>query len=222
MESYIVKVLETNFVTHNVKHFVVEKPAGYTFVPGQATDVAINKPGLTEELRPFTFTAKKAWDHLEFMIKIYTGHNGVTEKLIDVNAGDELILHEVFGTIAYHGPGVFIAGGAGITPFIAILRQLKSEGNLDGNTLLFANHTESDIILRDELADLLGDNFINILKEPVTPGTPRAMIDMPLLKQYTGNSSNYYYICGPDPFTAAMIRNLQNLGVPKAQIIYEQ
>jgi len=38
---------------------------------------------------------------------------------------DELILHDVFGAISYMGEGVFIAGGAGITPFISIFRYLK-------------------------------------------------------------------------------------------------
>jgi len=93
MEKHIVKVLQTNFVTHNVKHFVIEKPAGYTFVSGQATDVSINKPGLEDELRPFTFTSLNHWENLEFTIKIYTDHDGVTNKLLNINAGDELILH---------------------------------------------------------------------------------------------------------------------------------
>src|SRR5471030_3084688 len=105
MEKHIVKVLKTNFVTHNVKHFVVEKPAGYTFISGQATDVAINKPGLENELRPFTFTSLNEWDNLEFTIKIYTDHDGVTHKLLNINQGDELLLHDVFGTIAYSKPG---------------------------------------------------------------------------------------------------------------------
>src|SRR5690242_12534473 len=130
MKSHIVKVLEANLLTHNVKRFKVEKPAGYTFVPGQATDVAINKRGLENELRPFTFTCLPDADHLEFMIKMYTGHNGMTEKLRDVKAGDELILHEVFGAIEFKGPGLFVAGGAGITPFVAILRHLKSQNKL--------------------------------------------------------------------------------------------
>jgi ferredoxin-NADP reductase len=71
MKSSIVKVLRTELVTHNVKRFVVEKPDGYTFVPGQATDIAINKPGLENELRPFTFTCLPSADYLEFMIKMY-------------------------------------------------------------------------------------------------------------------------------------------------------
>lgn len=120
MEKHIVKILTVGHLTHNVKRFVVEKPAGYEFIPGQATDVAINRPGWTDQCRPFTFTSVPDAHFLEFTIKIYTGHNGVTEQLAKLGPGDELLIHEVFGAIAYKGPGVFIAGGAGITPFIAI------------------------------------------------------------------------------------------------------
>jgi ferredoxin-NADP reductase len=222
MEQHIVKVLETEFVTHNVKRFQVEKPAGYTYVPGQATDVSINKPGLENELRPFTFTSRTKEDYLEFIIKIYKGHNGVTEKLQDIGSGDELILHEVFGTIRYVGPGLFIAGGAGITPFIAILRQLKEENKLAGNRLLFANRTAADIILRQELSEMLGDNFFNVLEQPDNAQAIKGFIDSNLLQQHITATNQYFYICGPDRFTAAMIGNLLGLGVEDNHIIREQ
>lgn len=221
MDSYIVKVLSVDFITHNVKRFVVEKPAGYTFIPGQATDVAINRPGLETELRPFTFTSHTDDDHLEFIIKIYTGHDGITEKLAAIHEGDELIIHEVFGAINYKGPGVFIAGGAGITPFIAILRHLRSAGQLAGNSLLFANRTEGDIILKEELKALLGDACILILDKPVNPTAKGRYIDMQLLYPYI-NSLAYYYVCGPDKFMEMMITNLKSLGVNDAQIVLEE
>jgi ferredoxin-NADP reductase len=43
MEEHIVKIIATKDVTHNVRSFRIEKPAGYTFEPGQATEVSINK-----------------------------------------------------------------------------------------------------------------------------------------------------------------------------------
>jgi ferredoxin-NADP reductase len=222
MNRHIVKVLKSDFVTHNVKRFVVEKPEGYSFVAGQATDIAINRPSLENELRPFTFTCLNEAGHLEFIIKIYKGHNGMTEKLDEVNAGDELILHEVFGTISYKGPGLFIAGGAGITPFIAILRQLQLRNELSGITLLFANRTADDIILHDELKDILQDKFINVLEITDDPGMKKGFINSELLKQYLRGGDQYCYVCGPDKFTAIMVEKLLELGVPKSQIIIEQ
>lgn len=222
MANHIVKVLQTNFVTHNVKRFVLEKPAGYIFISGQATDISINKAGLETELRPFTFTSVNESATIEFIIKIYKGHNGITEKLNEVTVGDELILHDVFGTIRYEGEGLFIAGGAGITPFISIFRELLLQHKLSGNTLLFANRTEDDIILKDELRKMLGENYFNVLEKPVGSDIKRKLIDKELLKHYVDKHTKHYYICGPDKFTNAMIENLQNLGIEKSQIIFEQ
>jgi len=114
----IVRILEIEEVTHDVKCFRMEKPAGYQFVPGQATDVAINKPGLEEEKRPFTFTALNAAPYLEFTIKGYPDHHGVTQQLHQLQPGDELIIEDAWVPIEYKSPGYFIAGGAGITPFV--------------------------------------------------------------------------------------------------------
>jgi hypothetical protein len=44
MENHIVKVSVEP--THDVMRFKVQKPEGYTFVSGQATDVSINTPTL--------------------------------------------------------------------------------------------------------------------------------------------------------------------------------
>ena len=97
MSEHIVKVLEAKFITHDVKRFVVEKPEGYDFIPGQATDVSINLPEWKDLLRPFTFTSLRESKNLEFMIKLYFDHEGVTKMLGRINAGDELILHDEIG-----------------------------------------------------------------------------------------------------------------------------
>jgi ferredoxin-NADP reductase len=222
MEKHIVKVLKTEFVLYNVKRFTVEKPKGYTFTSGQATDVSLNKPGMEEDLHPFTFTCLNSDDHLEFTIKIYKGHNGFTKKLLDINEGDGLIVHEVFGTIVYHGPGLFIAGGAGITPFISILRQLKKDGELAGNVLLFANHTDKDVILKAELDEMLGANHIDVIAEPEAPNAYGSHIDKKLIKQFLTDKTEYAYVCGPDEFVSIMKGYLLDLGLAENQIIIEQ
>jgi len=44
MEEHTVKIISTGSLTHDVKILQVEKPAGYSFIPGQATDVSVNTP----------------------------------------------------------------------------------------------------------------------------------------------------------------------------------
>lgn len=70
MEKHIVKILAIRKVTHDVKRFRVEKPEGYSFIPGQATEVSVNTPELKDEKRPFTFTCLNREPYLEFTIKI--------------------------------------------------------------------------------------------------------------------------------------------------------
>src|SRR5690606_38962205 len=142
-----------------VKRFVLTKPAGYKFIPGQSVFVSINVPGQENDKRPFTFTGLNQWDVLELMIKINDRHDGVTHKLDKLAIGSELIISDPWGTIQYKGDGVFIAGGSGITPFIAILRQLKEDNQIHGDTLIFSNEMKSDSFLEEELTELLGDNF---------------------------------------------------------------
>lgn len=165
MEEHIVKIIATKDVTHNVRSFRIEKPNGYTFEPGQATEVSINKEKWKDERRPFTFTSLNEWPYLEFTIKMYGDHQGVTNELRTLKAGDELIIRDVWGAIAYKGEGYFIAGGAGITPFIAILRQLKKDNKVGNNQLYFSNKTTADIILHDELNEILANNAHYIITD---------------------------------------------------------
>ena len=140
-ERHIVSILSVEADTHDVKRFRVEKPSGYTFIPGQATEVSINKEGWQDKRNPFTFTSLNAEDSLEFTIKIYDAHQAVTHQLALLKPGDELILHDVWGAIQYKGEGTFIAGGAGVTPFIAIFRQLHADGKIGANRLICSNRS---------------------------------------------------------------------------------
>lgn len=221
MESHIVKILAVTPVTHNVHQFTVEKPPGYTFVPGQATEVSINKPGWEEERRPFTFTSLTEWEYLEFTIKIYDEHNSVTHELGQLKAGDELILHDVWGTIHYKGEGVFIAGGAGVTPFIAIFRDLQNKGQLGTNQLICSNKTLGDIILKDEFEAMLGKHFINTLTVQEVPGYDHHTIDESYLKEKITHFDQHFYICGPDPMVQQLKAILTKLAGSEALVTVE-
>lgn len=213
MEEHAVKIISIEPVTHNVKRFKLQKPQGYKFLPGQATEVAINKPGWKNERRPFTFTSLNDWDHLEFTIKIYSDHEGVTNQLGQLRVGDELLLHDVWGAIQYKDEGTFIAGGAGVTPFIAIFRQLQKDKRLGNNRLIFSNRTHRDIILKDEFAAMLGDNFINTLTQENIPGYDHHRVDEEYLKEKVRDFNQQFYLCGPDAMVKEVQIALQKLGV---------
>jgi ferredoxin-NADP reductase len=202
MDIYPVRVLSTRWVTHDVRQFMVDKPKGYSFVPGQATEVSLPSDRWKDQRRPFTFTGLNEWDHLEFTIKIYRDHHGVTEQLGNIHVGDEIVLHDVWGAIQYKGEGTFIAGGAGITPFIAIFRQLRRDGALGDNRLIFSNKTEKDIILKDQWDEWLRGRVQYTLTKEKVPGFGYGKIDEAWLKANIGHFKQQFYVCGPDSMVA--------------------
>jgi ferredoxin-NADP reductase len=201
----------------------VEKPKHYGFIPGQATEISINKPGWKDEKRPFTFTSLNSEPTLEFTIKSYTDRHGVTDELYRLQVGDSLIIHDVWGAISYEGPGYFIAGGAGITPFIAMLRQLHKEGGLKDNRLFFSNKTARDIILYDELERMLDGNALFLLsREQAKAGFINGHIDEAFLQRNVDDFQKHFYVCGPDPMVQGISETLSKLGASTESIVFEK
>jgi ferredoxin-NADP reductase len=222
MSESVVKILKIESLTQDVKRFEVKKPAGYTFIPGQATEVAINKLTWKHERRPFTFTSLNESRNLEFVIKRYPAHKGVTDALHQLSAGDELVIHDVWGAINFKGNGIFIAGGAGITPFIAILRQLHKDNKIRGNQLIFSNKTKNDIILNAEFEHMLGPNYINVITQEKVEGIRNKRIDKVFLLETVRDFSKHFYVCGPDKFVNDISDMLVQLGAGVESVIIEK
>lgn len=222
MATHIVKILESSFINHDVKRFITEKPEGYHFIPGQGTDVSINLPEWNNMFRPFTFTSLNSSPYLEFLVKIYDERNGVTRQLGKTNAGAELILKEPFGSIHYKGPGVFIAAGTGITPFLAIFRDLYQRRKLQGCTLILSNKTSQDILHPEELVKMLGYNFINIFTREGVIGFIDRRIDRNYLVDSIRDFSGNFYICGPQLFVKQLNGYLLSLGASADTLVFEQ
>jgi ferredoxin-NADP reductase len=219
---HLVKIKSIGKVTHDVLQIVTEKPKNHTFTPGQATEISISKKGWENEKRPFTFTCLPENDYLEFTIKTYPSHNGVTNQLLHLKKDDELILHDVFGAIHYKGEGVFIAGGAGVTPFISIFRSLQSKNKIGNNKLIFANKTKADIIHEAEFKKLLGPNFINILSDEVVAGYANGLLTEDFIQKHSGGTDKMFYICGPPPMMDVAENALKNLHVNEESIVKEE
>jgi len=216
-----ITIKDSDFITHNVLHFIADKPEGFEFTPGQATELSIGKEEWKNEKRPFTFTSLPEEDQLEFTMKVYPSLQGVTKELPGLAKGDTFIVRDVWGTINYKGPGVFIAGGAGVTPFIAILKDLAEKGNLNGNKLIFANKTRRDIIMRDQFEEWLGDDFINILSQEKSEEYASGHINKEFLKKHIDDFSRYFYLCGPPEFMEVVEKDLKELGMPDGKLVKE-
>ena len=221
MEKQILKIERIEKATHNVLRFSLNNSKEIKFEPGQAAELAVDKDGWRDEAHPFTFTSLPSQDHLEFTIKIYPDHEGVTDQLSKLEVGDSIILKDIYGAIKFKDKGTFIAGGAGVTPFISILRDLNQKDELSGNRLIFANSKEEDIINKSEFESILGDDFLNILSREEVKPYAHGRIDLEYLRDNITSPDDYFYICGPEAMMDAVEDSLKELGVKEEKIVKE-
>ncbi|MFW5655768.1 MAG: FAD-binding oxidoreductase [Roseicyclus sp.] len=207
-------------VTHDVRRFRFDRPEGFDYEAGQATHMALDREGWRDEDRPFTMASlPDEGAHLDFVIKIYPDHDGVTKELGRLAPGARVLATEPAGAITDHGAGTFLAAGAGITPFIPILDSLAREDRIAGSTLVFANKSERDIILRDHWTALGGLETVFVTDTP-GDGFPDGPVDAGMLARVV-QRDRPVYICGPHGFVDAMKAALDEIGVAQENRVVE-
>jgi hypothetical protein len=210
--EYKLKIIQKQWLTHDVMQFTMEKPEGFTFTAGQAVEVTLDDPKFKDDWHPFTLTSLNKDENLEFTIKCYPKHKGMTSALSKLEKGDHFIITDPWDSFTDKGPGVFIAGGTGVTPFIALLRQMHEGGKVEGSSLIFSNKTEKDIFLYHEFKSILGDNFINVLTEEKMEPFLYGRIDKAFLKEHISDFKQPFYLCGPEGFADDIGNYLKELG----------
>ncbi|MBM3232588.1 flavodoxin reductase [Candidatus Pacearchaeota archaeon] len=198
-KEHIVIIEEIVDVSNNVKRFRLDKPPGFKFIPGHS--VMISLPENIKDSHPFSFTSTNDDSYLEFHIKKYNSPGNFTSRLHSLKPGDSLILSDQFGSIRYTKPGLMIAAGQAITPFIAILRQLKRDNSLTGNTLLHSVSRRDDLFLENELKSFLGNNYIIALTKENHPDYLYGRINKTTLRQFLPKNKQSYVI-GSDDFVS--------------------
>ncbi|MBS1301848.1 flavodoxin reductase [Loktanella sp. SALINAS62] len=219
--SYTLTVKKTEPLTHDTYRLICSRPDGFDFEPGQATHMALDKDGWRDEDRPFTMVSDPSDSDVVFVIKSYPSHDGVTEMVPDIQPGDRWIADEPAGAITDHGCGTFIAAGAGITPFIAILNKHARDG-IGGDKLIFANKTDRDIILKDQWDQMAGVTPVYVISDQPDTEHRHGKLDRAMLEDIGIEQDRPFYICGPKGFVNDIRDALKSIGVPSDNIVTEE
>jgi len=190
-----------------------------TALPGQFVVVAFfNGPGFKgcSEYHPYTLSAIAANGQLSLGIKAL---GDCTRHIQKVQPGTAVRVQGPFGkfmTQAAEGPSLWIAGGIGITPFLARLRS----GPLPQAVLLIYLHrNEADAAYLNELGELEAHQPQLSLKV-VASGN-----DLPDLNTIFPRAAELTqckcYLCGPSGLIKAAVALLEQRGVPAQFIHYE-
>lgn len=117
--------------------------------------------------------------------------------------------------LADQRPALFLAGGIGITPFRAMLKQVEAKGDADGraNTLLYMDSGQT-YLFKDELDRIANQTSLTIrylsTREDLQQEVARHSAQM-------GNEGTYF-IAGPQALVKELASDLQQRGIAKRNL----
>lgn len=203
-------------------------------------------------VRPYTpVSSDETKGYMDLVIKVYfkdvhpkfPDGGKMSQYLDSLKIGDTIDVRGPSGLLEYIGDGQFsikpdkksppniftarkvnmIAGGTGITPMLQVIKvALNSGDDTTKINLLFANQTEEDILLRDELdslAEVYSDRFkrwYTVDKPPVQGWNfSSGFVGSEMIKEhlFPPTDNPITLMCGPPPMiNFACIPNLDKLG----------
>lgn len=207
-------------LTHNVKLFRFGLPSEKHITGASVASVVLVMAEIDGkvEVRPYTPTSTPDQaGYFDLMIKVYP--NGKMSQHIDkMKVGDCLMVKGPLQKFVYEPNSKkqmgLIAGGTGLTPMYQLIRKVLD--NPDDHTkisLLYANVTPDDIMLREELEQLQAkhpDRFnVHFTVDRLLPETPKqewkhdvGHVTKDMINKYIPASGpdTWVAVCGPPGF----------------------
>jgi len=207
----------------------VDRRAHISFNAGQY--VRIKVPG-TEEWRSYSMcSTPRELPRMEFLVRIIPG-GVMSEYLRQARPGERLQVEGPLGAFILHpgkGLHVFVAGGTGLAPILAMIDEIRRASGPKPKLLLsFGCASDANFFYRDEIelrqwwipqlevrlsADRVEDSNSGLLQ-----GTPVDAIGAEPITDLNASA----YLCGPPPMIEAARRRLAELGMSPERIYAER
>lgn len=229
-----VPLVQKTVLSHNTRLFRFSLPSETTRLGlplGRHMSLRATIGG-AETRRPYTPTSSDAdAGFFDLLIKVYPEPHGTMSRHLDsLPIGGTVDVRGPLGKFTYARNSYrkigMIAGGTGITPCWQVFRELLADPeDVTELCLVFANVTEDDILLRDELDEIAATNkrfsVYYVLNEPPAGWTGGVGFVTPdMIKEQIGPAadSTMFLHCGPPPMNKAVKAHLVGLGVSDKNI----
>lgn len=227
MRAHEVRLEGREEIAAGTMAFHFEKPAGFSFKPGQAIDlILMNPPSADAASGRHTFSLVSAPFQSTLTIATRMRDSAFKRALRALPIDSPARLEGPFGSLTLHSnharPAVFIAGGIGITPFMSILRQAARDQLPQRLILLYSNRRPEDAAFLAELQELERCNkdfrLVATMTEMHKSSLPwqgaTGLIDRDLVISVSkGLAAPIYYIAGPPSMVGDLRQTLAHAGI---------
>jgi predicted ferric reductase len=210
----------TNFTTE-----VVMRPKGNLIQKhraGQFLFVRFPNSGTLDESHPFTISSAPHEDVLRVTVK---ASGDFTRALFhDLKAGSDAIVEGPYGMFDYKSGGqkqIWIAGGIGVTPFLAFLRDMRDP--LDRNVDFYYTMRHRDEVLFLNEIEATGMKNPRLRVQIRYSASGGSLTTEEIVRNAGGDVSGHdIYMCGPLSMVQAFARKFMEAGVPAGNIHFEE
>lgn len=212
------KLLEIEAISHDTNLYRFEIPEDQSLVLPVTSCIVTRKPVGGEEpqiIRPYTpVSDETSKGFFDVIIKLYPG-TGLTSYISTMKPGDFLDMKGPFLKYQYVENTFeeigLIAGGTGITPMLQLIRKIfKNPEDKTKVSLIFANRTEKDILLKNEL-DCFAKTHLEQFKVFYILETPPTgweggvgYVTKEILESHLPKKESMIFVCGPNPMVQAI------------------
>lgn len=234
--DYLVKLISRRQVAERTLAFHFEKPAGWEFKAGQAVDMTLLDPPMTDaegNTRAFSIASAPHEETLMFATRMRD--TAFKRVLGAMPLGEKVKIDGPFGDLTLHNnsarSAVLIAGGIGITPFRSMVFRAAKEKLPHRIFLFYSNRRPEDAPFLDELRGLEKENpnykFIPTMteleKSRLRWSGEAKLINKEMLSKYLKEAASpIYYVAGPPTMVKGLRDLLNKTGVDDDDIRSEE
>jgi ferredoxin-NADP reductase len=225
IEWQLAEVRDIVTETPRVKSLLL-RPAGWSgHLPGQHVDIRLTAEDGYQAQRSYSIASPPEDELLALTVERVKDGEVSPYLLDELRAGDQLELRGPIGgyfvwTGAMGSPLCLIAGGAGVTPLMAMLRHRDRSSSRAPAVLIYSARSLEDVIYRDEIdAMARRDNGLRIVhaltrEQPKDWTGHRGRLDKCLLAAncFPPAQDPEIYVCGPTTFVESVSGLLVELG----------
>ncbi len=233
MAIHQLKLIGRREIARNTTEFKFNKPANFTFIPGQYAGFTLINPGVTDVrgvTRRFSLANIPDDDFIAIALRIIepSAYKRLLNQLV---IGDEIKFAGPTGNFILpnetNTPVILIAGGIGITPFYSMIREASKYKSPRDITLFYGNQTREESAYLDELYTLQKENphfnFIPTLAVPDDhwQGETGFISDIMIRKYVPDLQKPFYYVCGSSVMVTTLQETLAEMGINEDNIKVE-
>jgi ferredoxin-NADP reductase len=232
MPIHLIKLLDHENIARQTVAYRFEKPAGFTFIPGQYGGLTLTHESalaIPQSTRRFSLLSAPHDPFIAIATRLQPSPYKAALQTLPIGgvakfAGPtgRFVLDDNEQT-----PAVLIAGGIGITPFYSMIRDHLYRGSTRPITLFYGNESREDAPYLDELLSLAKRHptfqCIPCLSQPTSDWPfERGWINDALIKKYVLQMFlPHYYVCGSPAMVTALHEILQMLEIAEDHIHIE-